>query len=113
MELEINEDCVDKTGKFAVGNTIATITPMVNSEYFLFRVKLFNDQAILGFPKFSTIGIGFAVEDNDWNTNLPYTCNSEEIFNHIKCNKKYKEITKEDCINAIELIQNACKIYKK
>ena len=30
-------------------------------------VRLSDAQAILGFPKYLTIGIGFAIED-DWNT---------------------------------------------
>jgi len=38
---------------------------------------------------------------------LPYECDAEQIYEHIKCNKKYKEITKEQCIEAIKMIQEA------
>ena len=99
----------NKTRDIKIGNTQVLICPPVNEDYWIFKVELFKDQAILGFYKFATIGIGFAQEE-DWNTNLPYTCNAKEIYEHIRHNKKYKEITKKQCIKAIELIQIA---YKK
>jgi len=86
------------------GKSIVMITPPVGQDYWLFRVKLFKDQAIIAFPKFGTIGIGFAIEDESWNTNLPYCFYPEKIYDHIKINKKYDEITKEDCIQAIKLV---------
>ena len=58
------------------------ITPPINEDYWAYRVKLNDRQAVVGFPKFGTIGIGFAVED-DWNTNLPYTCQTIEIVSHL------------------------------
>ena len=64
------------------------------------------------FPKFSTIGIGFVQED-DWNTNLPYTSTTETIYNHIKHNKKYKQITKAQVIKAIKMLQKAAKEFKE
>jgi len=54
------------------------MTPPINDEWWLFRVKLSDEQAVVGFPKFGTIGIGFAKED-DWNTNLPYTCDTDTV----------------------------------
>lgn len=81
-------------------------TPPIDEDYWCFRVKLFDDQAIVGFPKFGTIGIGFA-QETDWNTNLPYTCDAQQIYDHIKHNKKYDEITDEQCLEAIRLIQQA------
>jgi hypothetical protein len=87
------------------------ITPPVGQDYWLFRVKLFKEQAIVGFPKFGTIGIGFAVEDENWNTNLPYSYSPEHIYSHIQENKKYDEITKDDCIEAIALVIRHSKTF--
>ena len=82
-----------------------------SNDKFLFVVKLFKNQALIAFPKYSScIAIGFYQEDNGYDTNLPYQCQAEEIYNHIKCNKKYKEIKKKDCIKAIEKIQTACRV---
>lgn len=86
------------------GSTLM-FTPEINDEYWAYRVKLYKDQAIVGFPKFCTIGIGFAQEE-DWNTNLPYTCEPQKICDHIWHNRLYHEITKEQVIEAIKLIQN-------
>lgn len=58
------------------------VTPLIEENYWVYRVKLNDRQAVVGFPKFSTIGIGFAVEA-DWNTNLPYMCQTIEIVSHI------------------------------
>lgn len=60
----------------------ALITPPINEDYWAYRVRLNDRQSVVGFPKFGTIGIGFAVEE-DWNTNLPYTCETIEIVSHI------------------------------
>lgn len=49
------------------------LTPLIDEGYWKYRVMLSDTQAIVGFPKFFTVGIGFAVEE-DWNTNLPHTC---------------------------------------
>ena len=83
------------------------LTPTVSEEYWTWRVRLSDTQSIIGFPKFNTIGIGFAREDDDWNTNLPYICAAEEIYAHIECNKGDYSISREDCIKAIEMIQEA------
>lgn len=104
--LEVNEGNTDET--FRAGNIM--MTPIVSPDYWLFRVRLAHDQAILGFPKFSTIGVGFAIEE-DWNTNLPYTVSAEEIYDHIDVNKAYDDITADDCIAAIRLIQEAAARY--
>ncbi len=96
----------DKTPTYQTdkGSTLM-ITPAIEEDYWAYRVKLYKDQAIIGFPKFTTIGIGFAQEE-DWNTNLPYTRSPEKICDHIWDNHKYKEITRRQVIEAIELIQN-------
>jgi hypothetical protein len=86
------------------------LTPPVSEDYWLFRVRVGNGQAIVGFPKFRTIGIGFAQEE-DWNTNFPYTCTTEETWEHIKHNKGDAAIADEDCIQAIRMVQDAAREY--
>ena len=82
------------------------LTPAIDEDYWLFRVRLSDAQAIVGFPKFFTIGIGFAQEE-DWNTNFPYTCETEEIFQHIAHNKGDDSISDDDCRRAIEMVRAA------
>lgn len=89
------------------------LTPGLGEDYWAYRVVLSERQAIVGFPKFSTIGIGFAVESEDWNTNLPHSCDAEEIYDHIAENKDDDSITREDCITAIKMIQEAIKASKE
>jgi hypothetical protein len=89
------------------GDGAIMTTPDLDENYWAYRVRLTDSQAVLGFPKFFTIGIGFAVEDNDWNTNLPYTSSTEKIFNHIIKNKGDEAIPDEDVCEAIRLIQEA------
>ncbi len=83
------------------------LTPKLGEAYWSYRVLLSNRQAIVAFPKFTTIGVGFAIEEEDWNTNLPYTCDAVEILEHIKENKGDESIPDEDCVAAIKLIQDA------
>lgn len=112
MDLWINKNA-DEIYRFKIAeNKYKTILlgGAAKKEEILFRVDLYKEQSIIAFPKFSSIAISFLVEDEDWNTNLPYKCKTEEIYNHIKCNKKYKEIKKKDCIKAIEMIQVACQV---
>jgi hypothetical protein len=103
LKLEIR-DQEDKTPH--IGPVV--ITPPVDEDYWAYRVRLTEAQAIVGFPKFMTIGIGFAQEE-DWNTNFPYTCDADEIWQHIRHNKGDDSISDEDCIAAIRLIQGAIK----
>lgn len=84
----------------------ASITPAIDEDYWSYRVRLSETQAIVGFPKFLTIGVGFAVEE-DWNTNLPYTIAADAIFEHIKHNKGDDAIRDEDVLTAIELVRQA------
>lgn len=84
------------------------MTPSLGGDYWAYRVVLSDKQAVIGFPKFFTIGVGFAAEE-DWNTNLPYTCGAAEIFEHIKHNKGDENIDDEDVLAAIELIQAAAR----
>lgn len=85
-----------------------SMAPPIDEDYWAFRVRLSEKQAIVGFPKFSTVGIGFAQEE-DWNTNFPYTCDAEEIYQHIEHNKADDAISREDCLTAIRMIQDAIK----
>lgn len=80
------------------------VTPPMDEDYWTYRVRLTDRQAVVGFPKFLTIGIGFAHE-TDWNTNLPYVCSAAEIAEHIMHNAGEEAITTEQVIEAIKLIQ--------
>jgi hypothetical protein len=82
------------------------ITPAIGEDFWLFRVRVSEKQAILGFPKFGVLGVGFALEE-DWNTNLPSGCQAQEIMDHIRVNKGDDSIPDERCIRAIEMIQQA------
>jgi len=84
----------------------AWLSPIVGDDYWSYRVVVGERQAILGFPKFTTIGIGFAFEEDE-NVNLPYTFDTDRIWNHIRCNKGDESILDEWCIEAIRLIQEA------
>ena len=48
-----------------------------------------------------------SASNEDWNTNLPYTCEAEKIYRHIAHNKGDRSISKADCLTAIRLIQDA------
>ena len=109
LVLEVNGRFLDgDKSKFRVGNIICMVTPPINEDFWQFRVKVDKDQSIVGFPKFSTIGIGFAKEDN-WNTNLPYDTSTNHLWEHIKENKYFASIPDERCIQAIKMVQKAAK----
>ena len=115
MNVEINKKyMIDVEKKYMETiNDCFVITPAIDDNYWISRVHLYKDQYVVLFPKFFTYGIGFAIEDNEWNVNLPYKHSAEEICNHIWDNHKYDEITKEQVIEAIKLLQNTCeKILK-
>jgi len=99
LERKNQPDTTVKTGQ-------VMMTPSVSEDYWEYRVGLTESQAVIGFPKFMTIGIGFAVEE-DWNTNLPYLCTTEEIRQHIWHNRGDETITKEMVDEAIQLIREA------
>jgi len=106
------KDQPNKTPVFGDGaGGTAMLTPLIDEGYWLFRVRVSDKQAIVGFPKFFTIGIGFAVEE-DWNTNFPYTCTAEEIYDHIEHNKADDSISRERCIEAIEMVRAAAAEYQ-
>ncbi len=110
MKVEMNSNFRESNTSFiGVGDNLIMVTPPIEGNYWKFRVPLTDKQAIIAFPKFFTMGIGFQVEDADWNTNLPYTKPAEEIYNHIQKNKGDDSITEEMCIEAIGMIQDILK----
>lgn len=104
LKLEINQKFMEENTEFKVGKSVVLVTPPLDEDYWLLRVKVSETQAVVGFPKFFTIGIGFAIEE-DWNTNLPYSCDAEDIFKHISHNKGDESILDSDCVEAIKMIQ--------
>jgi hypothetical protein len=104
LTLQIREQ-EDRTAHFGM----LALSPDVSEDYWAYRVQVSKYQAVVGFPKFSTIGIGFQIEDAySTNTNLPYTVAAEDIAKHIWRNKgpslrrkqHYERVT-----NAIRMIQ--------
>ena len=93
----------DGTTRLAGG--LALVTPPIDEAYWTFRVQVSKNQAVIGFPKFNTIGIGFQHEDKDWNTNLPFTCETKKIYNHIADTRRGAD--PKTCIKAIQMIQAA------
>ncbi len=106
MQIEYNSNLVKDDGN--LGNGVL-ITPAINEDYWTMRVPISKNQAIVTFPKFTTYGIGFQHE-SDWNTNLPYTCYPQEIFDHISHNKGDDNIQDEVCIKAIEMLQEELRL---
>lgn len=102
--VEVNARFLKANDTFESAQGAIAITPPLDEDYWTYRVPLKHGQAIVAFPKFFTIGCGFAQEE-DWNTNLPISCSAREIYAHIEHNKKYDDITREECIAAIEAIQ--------
>ena len=96
----------NRTPVFAAGGDVMLITPPISEDYWEYRVALAHGQAVVGFPKFSTVGIGFAIEE-DWNTNLPYRVPAGGILKHIRHNKKFHDISSDDVLRAIEMVQAA------
>jgi hypothetical protein len=115
MELKLEiRDSENRTGVVTgydqQGKPIITmlVAPAVTEDYWTYRVQLGQGQAIVGFPKFGTIGIGFAKE-KDWNTNLPYTCEDEKIYGHIKHNAGHCRATRSEILAAIQMVQDAAR----
>jgi len=108
LVVEVNENfAADKNSTFLAGNTKVMVTPPLNENYWLLRVKVSDKQSVVAFPKFFTIGIGFQHEDEDWNTNLPWVLPSSEILNHIAVNKGRAPLHK--CLQAIQLLKKKIK----
>ena len=106
MELTLETKAQEDQSEFVPG--IMVTPPVGDEDYWTYRVRLDDKQAVVGFPKFGTIGIGFALEE-DWNTNLPYQSGTEEIFRHIAHNKGDDSIPDDDVRAAIRMIQGAAR----
>jgi hypothetical protein len=107
MELVLERQAQeDETTVMKKDGSAVLLAPMIHSDYWLYRVRLSDEQAIVGFPKFGMIGIGFAVEE-DWNTNLPALTPAEQILAHIGRNKGDDGIDDADVLAAIRLVQAA------
>jgi hypothetical protein len=94
----------NETGVLAGG--LVMMTPNICPEYWEYRVVLSPYQAVLGFPKFGTVGIGFADEE-DWNTNLPYGIRTAITVRHICHNAGGDSITPVMIAEAVELVRRA------
>jgi hypothetical protein len=118
LQLE-RRDMPDRTPVVPMRRGTAMITPAIDDDYWIYRVRLTDRQAVVGFPKFGTVGIGFAAE-TDWNTNLPYRCQTIEIVSHIWHNvipegvepdedgeSPEHNITVLDVYRAVRMIQDA------
>ena len=103
--LERKEEHDSQPIPLGVGELLTT--PAIDKDYWAYRVRLTDTQSVVGFPKFGTVGIGFAVEE-DWNTNLPYrTCSAEAITKHIWHNRGDKSIKRKDVVAAVQMIREA------
>jgi hypothetical protein len=101
LQLEINPTKVkDET---RLNSFVYLMSADAGENNWIARVRLTEKQAIVAFPKFGTVGIGFQSE-RDWNTNLPASCEAEEIYDHIKHNAGSRKITRSMCIEAIRLL---------
>lgn len=107
MQLEVNGKFAPTDSPIYVGGMSVLVTPPLDKEYWLARVDL-GGNAVVCFPKFVTIGIGFQKEE-DWNTNLPYSCPAEQIWDHIEHNRGDESITRERGIEAIRALQEYAK----
>lgn len=90
-----------------IGGGSIMMTPALDENYWSYRVKLTERQAVIGFPKFGVVGIGFAVEAVDWNRNLSSGASAESIAEHIRINKGDDSIDDADVVAAVKLIQEA------
>ena len=107
-ELVLERKDGDETaGVTNYGNAVLMVTPPLNEDFWMYRVRVSNEQAVVGFPKFFTTGIGFAVEDEEWNTNLPYVAEPDDIASHIWVNHgpSLTEADRPLVIHAIKMIQ--------
>jgi len=110
LTLEINErspeviSLAKQCNLIAPTGSVLAVTPPIEEDFWILRVKVSEKQAVVAFPKFFTVGIGFQVEEEDPNTNLPYTSDPLHLYRHIQINKGH-EAKEEDCIAAIKMLQ--------
>jgi len=108
LTLEVNPkfsgDQGIRVGRESGGQQFSTaITPAIGEDdYWLAKVMVNKTQAVICFPKFGTIGIGF-LKEVDWNTNLPYTSPAKKIYHHIECNRG--RALPDACLKAVEMLK--------
>lgn len=102
--IEVNTSAIEDRPPLQIGSQRVMVTPPITESFWLWRVRLTDRQAVVAFPKFGTIGIGFQHEF-DWNCNLPYTCTASEIADHIWHNRSDGSITMDMVVQAIEELQ--------
>lgn len=80
-----------------------------DEDYWAYRVQLTDKQAVIGFPKFGTIGVGFLRENDDWNSNLPYSSPVVMIADHIRRNRFVdgEDIPRANVERALTMIRDA------
>lgn len=82
-------------------------TSSQTDERWTYRVQVSERQAVVGFPKLGRIAIGFA--DETLSCNVPHTCDAELIYELIEHNQNDDTISREDCLAAIRMVQDAAK----
>jgi len=84
LQLEFNPKFVDGQNEatFKFNNQIVMITPDMDEDNHIARVKLTDDVWVVIFPKFGLIGCGLYPELS-WNTNLPVNCEVKELITHV------------------------------
>lgn len=107
IELKVERSAEQPSAEEAGELGQVLMTPALSPDYWQYRVMLTETQAVLGFWKFGMIGVGFAVENGSWNTNLPHCEDADRLFSHIEINKGEDQIPDEDVIEAIRLIDQA------
>lgn len=78
LEIQINPRAIKDPTRALAGKGIL-LCPPIDEDFWLYRVPVSERQAIVGFPKFCVIGIGFQHEE-DWNRNLPSSCDAVIIY---------------------------------
>ena len=108
LTLEINQSQLPTEAVDSLAKSGMLLTPPLDEHFWLYRVAVSEKQAIVGFPKFGVVGVGFQHEE-DWNTNLPSSADAAELYEHISHNRKAGGDCppKQRCLDAIRLIQQA------
>jgi len=113
LVLELNSKKVpNRTGVYGSkdGGPVGFASPDVDEDYWVVRVPVSKTQAVVGFPKYFTIGIGFQHEKADSNVNLPFCSSVDRIYLHIEKNRD--GASPDRCKKAIRMIQDAVVEHK-
>ena len=111
LRVEIREGVSLPQPMFGGAGGVVMVTPPLDEDFWVVRVPVSDKQAVVAFPKFGTIGIGFQHEE-DWNTNLPYRCPTEQIAKHIMHNKGDDSVPEQRVHEAIALVQEAVRLLR-